>query len=48
MGDFHSPLSGDSRGKVVHTCSHARDRGRVELDVADGSNAVTLGCTDLA
>ena len=48
MDDFRPPPGDGSRGKVVHACSHAKDQGKVELDVASGSNAKTSGCIDLA
>ena len=48
MDDFRPPPSGDSKGKAVPTCNHAKDQGKVELDVAGGNNAETPGCIDLA
>ena len=48
MNDFHPPLSGDSEGRTVPTCNQAKDRGKVGLDIANGSNAETPGYIGLA
>ena len=48
MDDFCPPPGGDSRGKAVHACNHAKDRDKIELNVASGSNTETPGCIDLA
>ena len=45
MDDFHPPPGSDSKGITVPAC---KDRGKVELVVAGGSNTESLRCIDLA
>ena len=48
MDDFHPYFGNDSRGRMVLACNHVKDWGKVELDVAVGSNIESLGCINLA